>query len=104
MDTSQPCQVSPTSYVALDVVAMAASLGGVRALSRVLGALPPDFPAAVVVVQHLSPRAPSLLANILSRRTPLQVEQAMDGKEKGSGSRVKTMKDLPLSALPSSPS
>jgi two-component system chemotaxis response regulator CheB len=65
---------------AFDVVALAASAGGLKALSHVLSALPPDFPAAVVVVQHLDPRHRSLMADILSRRTPLKVKQAEEGE------------------------
>lgn len=64
---------------AFDVVTIAASAGGVNALGRVLGALPGDFPAGVVVVQHLDPRHRTLLAEILSRRTALQVDLASDG-------------------------
>jgi two-component system chemotaxis response regulator CheB len=66
-------------HAAFDVVALAASAGGLTALSQVLSALPPDFPAAVVVVQHLDPRHRSLMADILSRRTPLKVKQAEEG-------------------------
>ena len=64
---------------AFDVVALAASAGGLTALSQVLSALPPDFPAAVVVVQHLDPRHRSLMADILSRRTSLKVKQGEEG-------------------------
>jgi two-component system chemotaxis response regulator CheB len=64
---------------AFDVAALAASAGGLTALSRVLSALPSDFPAAVVVVQHLDPRHRSLMADILSRRTSLRVKQAEEG-------------------------
>lgn len=64
---------------AYDIVAIAASAGGLRALTIVLESLPADFPAAVVVVQHLDPRHRSLMADILSRRTPLKVKQAEDG-------------------------
>jgi two-component system chemotaxis response regulator CheB len=62
-----------------DVIAMAASAGGLGALSHILAALPADLPAAVVVVQHLDPRHRSLMADILSRRTPLWVKQAGEG-------------------------
>lgn len=62
-----------------DVVAFAASAGGLRSLSHVLDALPPHFPAAVVVVQHLDPRHRSLMADILRRRTALQVKEAAEG-------------------------
>jgi len=64
---------------AFDVVALAASAGGLTALSQLLGGLPANFPAAVVVVQHLDPCHHSLMAEILSRRTPLHVKQAQEG-------------------------
>lgn len=64
---------------AFDVVAVAASAGGLKALSQVFSALPGDFPAALVVVQHLDPRHRSLMADILSRRTALDVKQAEEG-------------------------
>ena len=63
-----------------DVVAMAASAGGLNALSQVLAPLPADFPAAIVLVQHLDPRHRSLMAEILNRRAHLHVEQAEEGK------------------------
>jgi two-component system chemotaxis response regulator CheB len=69
-----------TAGAAFDIVALAASAGGLTALSRVLAALPADFPAVIVVVQHLDPRHRSLMADILSRRTPLQVKQAEEGE------------------------
>ena len=68
-----------------DVVAIATSAGGLRALTEVLSALPAGFPVAVVVVQHLDPRHRSLMAAILSRRTALPVRQAEDGMKLGPG-------------------
>ena len=70
-----------TSGAAFDIIALAASAGGLTALSRVLAALPADFPAVIVVVQHLDPRHRSLMADILSRRTPLRVKQAEEGEQ-----------------------
>jgi two-component system chemotaxis response regulator CheB len=67
------------SNAAYDVVALAASAGGLTALSQVLSGLPGDFPAAIVVVQHLDPSHRSLMADILSRRTVLHVKQAAEG-------------------------
>jgi two-component system chemotaxis response regulator CheB len=64
---------------AFDIIAFASSAGGLRALSEILSDLPAEFPAAVVVVQHLDPRHRSLMADILSRRTPLRVKQAQEG-------------------------
>lgn len=62
-----------------DVVAIAASAGGLKALSRVLSGLSGDFPAALVVVQHLDRRYRSRMSEILSRRTPLEVREAREG-------------------------
>jgi two-component system, chemotaxis family, protein-glutamate methylesterase/glutaminase len=73
MDDSAP------SSPAFDVVALVASAGGLPALSAVLSHLPAEFPAAVVVVQHLDPTRPSLLAKILSSRSGLPVSQARHG-------------------------
>lgn len=55
---------------------MAASAGGLNALSTVLADLPAQFPVPIVIVQHLDPKHRSLMADILSRRTSLQVKQA----------------------------
>jgi two-component system, chemotaxis family, protein-glutamate methylesterase/glutaminase len=68
--------ISGLPGASFEVVAIAASAGGLNALSQLLSGLPANFPAAVVVVQHLDPRHRSLMADILSRRTPLQVKQA----------------------------
>ncbi len=62
-----------------DVVAIAASAGGLNALTAVLGQLPADFAASVAVVQHLDPRHRSLLPQIIGRRTALPVDSARDG-------------------------
>lgn len=64
---------------AYDIVAIATSAGGLKALTEVLSGLPADFPASIVIVQHLDPRHRSLIANILSWRTSLQVKQAEEG-------------------------
>lgn len=61
------------------IIALAASAGGLNALSHILGALPAGFPTPVVVVHHLDPRHRSLMAEILSRRTKLQVQEAREG-------------------------
>jgi two-component system chemotaxis response regulator CheB len=67
--------------VAFDIVAITASAGGLNAISNVLSDLPGDLPTPIVVVQHLDPRHRSLMAEILSRRTPLRVKQAEEGEQ-----------------------
>ena len=61
------------------VVAVGASAGGLHALSLILAALPAEFAAPILVVQHLSPDFPSQLAHILGRHTDLHVKQAEEG-------------------------
>jgi two-component system, chemotaxis family, protein-glutamate methylesterase/glutaminase len=68
---------SPTP--AFEVVALVASAGGLPALSKVLSHLPADFPAAVVIVQHLDPNRPSLLAKLLGQHCALPVREASHG-------------------------
>ncbi|HAG83404.1 MAG TPA: chemotaxis protein CheB, partial [Cyanobacteria bacterium UBA12227] len=65
--------------IVFNVVALAASMGGLKAISTVLSALPADFPAAILVVLHLSPKFPSQLPEILSQRTALRVKPAATG-------------------------
>ena len=49
------------------------SAGGIGAFSRLVSALSEDFPAPVVVAQHLIPERESNLENTLSRRSTLPV-------------------------------
>ena len=58
---------------------MAASAGGLHALSVILGGLPAAFPAAIAIVMQLSPDHESVLAEILNRRSRLTVKQAHTG-------------------------
>src|ERR1035441_6427707 len=69
----------PPASRSFPVIAMAASVGGLKALSVILGGLPADFPAAVAIVMHLSPEHKSILAEILNSRTLLEVKQAHTG-------------------------
>ena len=51
---SQPAHRASATPARFDVVALVTSAGGLEAVSAVLRDLPADFPAAVVVAQHLS--------------------------------------------------
>jgi two-component system, chemotaxis family, protein-glutamate methylesterase/glutaminase len=64
---------------AFDIVAVAASAGGLNAVSEILSTLPAKFSAAIAIVQHLSARYPSVMAEILNRKTVLKVKQAEEG-------------------------
>jgi two-component system chemotaxis response regulator CheB len=67
------------------VVALAASAGGLPALSEILAALPAGFAAPILIVQHLDPHHRSWLAEILTRRTALRVVQAVGGERLAAG-------------------
>ena len=67
------------------VVGLAASAGGLAALSHVLSSLPADFAAPLLVVQHLDPRHRSWLAEILDRRVALAVTQVRGGEKIAAG-------------------
>lgn len=61
------------------VVAIGASAGGVEALRAVVAVLPPELPAAVLVVLHIPRYAPSALPGILDRSGPLPAMPARHG-------------------------
>jgi two-component system chemotaxis response regulator CheB len=60
-------------------VVIGASAGGVGALVDLVGALPHDLDASVLVVLHLPPTAHSALPQILARHARLRVQSATDG-------------------------
>ncbi len=60
------------------LVVIGTSLGGLDALTEVLGSLPGETPAPIAVVQHRRPDGDSRLADLLSRRCVLPVQEAQD--------------------------
>ena len=76
---TRPTASVPPDGSSFPVIAMAASVGGLEALSVILSGLPANFPAAIAIVMHLSPNHKSILAEILNRRTFLQVKEAHTG-------------------------
>lgn len=75
MTAAEPGVVSAEPF---GIVAIAASAGGIGALSRVLGGLPERFPVPVVVVQHLDRRRESIIADVLGRQAQMPVSLAED--------------------------
>lgn len=64
--------------VAVTLVVIGASWGGLRALEAVLGGLPATFGAPVVVAQHRQAGGRELLAGLLDAHTALDVREARD--------------------------
>jgi two-component system CheB/CheR fusion protein len=63
-----------TSSTTHDLVVVGSSAGGIEALSILVNGLPANFPAPIVLAQHLDPNRPSNLDVILRRRTSLPVQ------------------------------
>jgi two-component system chemotaxis response regulator CheB len=63
----------------IEVVVIGISTGGPNALVQLLPELPKDFPAPVLVVQHMPPLFTKLLAERLGKVCPLRVEEAVQG-------------------------
>jgi two-component system, chemotaxis family, CheB/CheR fusion protein len=57
------------------IVGVGASAGGLEAFRRLLGALPTDTGMGFVLVQHLDPLHESILAELLSEATPMEVSE-----------------------------
>jgi len=61
------------------LVAIGASAGGPGALAAILRALPEDFPAAIVIVQHIDPGFAGGMAGWLEQQSGLKVRVAREG-------------------------
>ena len=62
----------------MDLVVVGSSAGGVGALSTLVSTLRKDFPAPIVLAQHLDPQRPSHLGEILNRRSSLPIVVVSD--------------------------
>lgn len=60
-------------------VGIGASAGGLDALQRFLSNIPENSGMAFIIVQHMDPTHKSGLVNILSRYTPMEVQEVVDG-------------------------
>lgn len=69
----------------IEIVAIAASAGGVAAIRKVLSGLPADFPAPILCLQHFSRNETSVLAQVLQLRTRLTVRWANQGEQLKAG-------------------
>jgi len=77
-----PARRFPTMIAPLPpLIAIGASAGGPAALSDLLLALPPAFPAAVVIVQHVDERFAAGMADWLGKHSTLPVRLAGDGQK-----------------------
>lgn len=61
------------------LIVIGASTGGPAALMKIINALPDDFPAAIVVIQHVDAAFSEDLAGWLNLQSPLPVKVAGEG-------------------------
>ncbi|WP_408588886.1 chemotaxis protein CheB [Novosphingobium sp.] len=67
------------SSLSMPIIAIGASAGGLEAASTLLDALPATTGMAFILVQHLDPAHPSLMAGLLGTHTAMKVMEASDG-------------------------
>jgi len=60
------------------IVGIGASAGGLEALEQFFGGVPARCGMAFVIIQHLDPDRPAMLAELLQRFTPMRVVEATD--------------------------
>ncbi|MES2703999.1 MAG: chemotaxis protein CheB [Bacteroidota bacterium] len=63
------------------IIGIGASAGGLEALQELFDNIPGDSGLAFVIIQHLSPDHKSLMGEILSKHTSMQVYEAVEGME-----------------------
>jgi two-component system CheB/CheR fusion protein len=72
--SSNLIDASPSYYIGIG-----ASAGGLEALQTLLQNLPTDTGACFIIVQHLSPDFKSMMLELLSKHTSMQIRNVQDG-------------------------
>jgi two-component system chemotaxis response regulator CheB len=76
---SSPQQLAAFSSSPVGIVVIAASTGGPQVIHKLVSELPGDFPAPLVVVQHINASFAESLAGWLATASKLKVHLAKDG-------------------------
>ena len=84
------------------LVVVGSSAGGVDALLTFVATLPSDFPAPIIVAQHLDPRRQSHLGEILSNRSVLPV-RTVSGDSRSSQASSMSSPPIATSKSPTMP-
>lgn len=76
-----PRRIKPVKKrkVTAQIVAIAVSTGGPQALERILPRFPDDFPAGIVIVQHIAEGFSKELALWLNNKSKITVKEATEG-------------------------
>ncbi len=73
MECAKKGRTAATRY---DAVVIGVSAGGLNALRTILPELPEDFPAAVIICQHLNPQSDDFIARYLDEISAIRVKEA----------------------------
>ncbi len=73
------------AHAPLPLLLLGASTGGPQALAKVLADLPADFPAAIVIAQHVDAAFAEGLADWLNTRSKIQVHPVRGGEALSAG-------------------
>lgn len=84
-----------------DLVAIGTSTGGPKALKAVLEKIPGDFPAPIVIVQHMPPNFTKSLAQRLNSLCELNVVEAEENQELQSGTAYIAPGGFHMNVVPS---
>jgi two-component system, chemotaxis family, CheB/CheR fusion protein len=74
-----PFEENEPEIAPFPVVGIGASAGGLEAFSQLLTSMPHDTGMAFVLIQHLDPAHKSLLSELLSKTTRMEVTEVVDG-------------------------
>jgi two-component system chemotaxis response regulator CheB len=74
-----PAHFAPRPTTGVDILAIGASTGGPNALAELFPLLPADFPAPIVIVQHMPPMFTKLLAERLAAQSSIKVREGISG-------------------------
>jgi two-component system, chemotaxis family, protein-glutamate methylesterase/glutaminase len=89
-------RVKPGVMSTKKIVVIGGSAGGVETALQLTRDLPKDLNAAVFIVIHLSPSAPSLFAELLNKKSGIPVNWAVDGERIEAGHAYVARPDMHL--------
>ncbi len=80
-ETQRVLSRSATSSARADCVAIGVSTGGPTALYQIIPHLPQDFPAGILIIQHMPPGFTKPLADRMNKNSHITVKEAQMGDE-----------------------
>lgn len=67
--------------IKFDAIVIGVSAGGMEALTTILPALPADFSAPIIIVQHMHPNSGNFLSTLLNDKSKIRVKEAEEKED-----------------------